>query len=124
MGTKRVQKEDPAVRAKMDACQALIDKLNGYYINMNIAKDKSFTDMGNVAPTVEADSYELSGDYYDKYVSSRITWKSNFTTNYSNALSTLSSLGARIDELKAIYAELSTHLMIWVDEECDDEEGG
>lgn len=91
---------------------------------MNIAKDKSFTDMGNVAPTVEADSYELSGDYYDKYVSSRITWKSNFTTNYSNALSTLSSLGARIDELKAIYAELSTHLMIWVDEECDDEEGG
>lgn len=125
MGTKRVQKEDPAIRAKMDACQTLIDKLNNYYNAMNAAKDKSFTDMGNIAPTVESDAYELSGDYYDEYVTYRTTWKTVFNTNYQNALSTLSSLGTRIDELKSIMADLRTKLMIWVEEEYDEnEEGG
>ena len=119
-----VQKEDPAVRAKMNACQELIDKLEGYHSNMNSAKDKAFTDIGKIAPVVESEEYELSGDYYDKYVEYRKTWKEVFTTNYSNALDTITSLGERIEELEAILAELSTHLLIWVEEEYDDGQGG
>ena len=113
--TRQEQQEDPAVRAKLDACNALKAKLEEIKGLATTEYDSASIAISDCKEATEPTTEELSGVYYeDKYLPYREGFFELGDSMLEECDGCLTELQDRIDKLTAMIAELEPKLMIWV----------
>ncbi len=111
------KREDPEVRRKINLCEDLKGKLEGYRDAMVEHRNTASASSETCQNIVNVETENLSGIYYeDKYLPYRDTEFEKISTLHSGANTMISSIEAIIQKIQEALDDLYEHLMIevWV----------
>lgn len=113
--TKELQ-EDPEVKGKINLCNDLKKKLEGYRDDISKHNDSANEAIEACKTVVNTETENLSGIYYEeKYLPYRDTTFEKITSLSSGVVTMLGRIGSIIYALEMEIEELNTHLWIEVE---------